>query len=242
MVRADHVARLRDSAPQHVTFSNVKISGRYKGAVHFLPGIHHFTIEDSEILGGFLSMTIHLPADGGWNVIKNNKITGQRKTGGWPWSNIGKKREVISIDSSEHNRIVNNHITDLNYGAIRLYRNCGERNGIRHRIPQYNQIINNVFDYSIGSKGAPTIIVGSRDDKSIAWAEFFNSGVKRYCHDDQGEDGERFTGNDVPESWDTETVRNSSESNSDWAQHNVIADNQVIRLNNPIDSSVLPRS
>ncbi|MCF6239197.1 MAG: right-handed parallel beta-helix repeat-containing protein, partial [Candidatus Marinimicrobia bacterium] len=228
-VRADHVKRLRESAAQHVTFSNVQILGRYKGAVHFLPGVHHFTIEDSEILGGFLGITIHLPADGGWNVIKNNTITGQRKTGGWPGDHVGGKREVISIDSSEHNRIVNNHISDMPYGGIYLYRNCGERGSIRHRIPQYNQIINNVFDYSVGAQNKPTIFVGSRDDKSIKYS--FGVGVKRYCHDDEGNNGERFTGNDSPRAWDTETVRNSSESNSDWAQNNVIADNQLIQFN-----------
>jgi parallel beta-helix repeat protein len=195
--------------------------------VHFLPGVHHFTFEDSEILGGYLGITIHLSADGGWNVIKNNKITGQRKTGGWPGTYIGKRREVISIDSSEHNRIVNNHISDMTYGGIALYRNCGERGSIRHRIPQYNQIINNVFDYSVGGQSKPTIFIGSRDDKSIKWSL---GGVKRYCHDDEGKNGERFRGNDVPEPWDTETVRNSSESNSDWAQNNVIADNQLIKF------------
>lgn len=228
MVRADHVERLRQSAAQHVTFINVKMNGRYLGVVHLLPGVHHFTIENSEILGAFLGLTIHLPADGGWNVIKNNRITGQRKRARWAWSHIGRKREVISIDSSEHNRIVNNHISDMKYGGIKLYRNCGERGDIRHRIPQYNQIINNVFDYSAGDQRIPTIFVGSRDDKSIKFSLGF--GVKKYCHDDEGEDGERFAGNDVPEAWDTETVRNSSESNSDWAQHNVIADNQIINL------------
>lgn len=228
MVRADHVERLRQSAAQHVTFSNVQIAGRYKSAVHFLPGVHHFTIENSEILGGFIGVTIHLPADGGWNVIKNNKITGQRKTGEWTWFKNSRKREVISIDSSEHNRIINNHISDMTYGGIRLYRNCGERGQIRTRIPQYNQIINNVFDYSVGGQRKPTIFVGSRDDKSIKWNL---GGVKRYCHDDEGKNGERFTGNNVPMPWDTETVRNSSESNSDWAQHNMIADNQLIRFN-----------
>lgn len=227
MIRADHVQRLQESAAQHVTFSRAQMEGRWKGVVHFLPGVHHFTIEDSEILGAFLGLTIHLPADGGWNVIKNNRITGQRKRGRFAWSYIGKKREVISIDSSEHNRIVNNHFSDMKYGGIKLYRNCGERGDIRHRIPQYNQIINNVFDYSVGDQSTSTVFLGSRDDKSI---KFAIGGVKRYCHDDEGADGERFTGNDVPMPWDTETVRNSSESNSDWAQHNVIADNQLIQF------------
>jgi hypothetical protein len=213
--------------------------GRYKGVVHFLSGVHHFTIENSEILGAFLGLTIHMPADGGWNVIKNNTITGQRKSDAWFWEYIGKKREVISIDSSEHNRIVNNHFLDMPYGGIYLYRNCGERGDIRHRIPQYNQIINNVFDYSKGNQRVPTVFVGSRDGKTIAKAHFVNGichlvgkecgGVKKYCHEDHGINGERFTGNDVRQPWDTETVRNSSESNSDWAQHNVIADNQMIQ-------------
>ncbi|MCX7554390.1 right-handed parallel beta-helix repeat-containing protein [Marinicella sp. S1101] len=221
VVRADHVERLQASAAQHVTFSNVQILGRLKGAVHLLPGVHHFTIEDSEILGGFHSMTIHLPADGGWNVIKNNRITGQRKRGilfG------GKEREVISIDSSEHNRIVNNHISDMPYGAIRLYRNCGESGAVRHRIPQYNQIINNVFDYSEGDQDKPTIILGSRDDLDTL------GGVKRYCGDDRASDGSAYPSNDDRTYWDTAEVFSSSEDNDDWAQNNVIAENQWIQF------------
>ncbi|MEZ5331853.1 MAG: hypothetical protein R2991_07315 [Thermoanaerobaculia bacterium] len=228
MIRADHVERLRASAPQHVIFSSVKLDGRYKGVVHLQPGVHHFTIQDSELLGAFVAMTVHLPADGGWNVLRDNTITGQRKKARTIFNQIGKKREVISIDSSEHNRIVNNHIADMKYGGIELYRNCGEKGGIRHRVPQYNQIINNVFDYSQGNSNQPMVFLGSRDDKSIKWS--FGHGVKGYCHEDEGPNGERFAGNDVPEIWDTEVVRNSSESNGDWAQHNLIADNQAIRF------------
>lgn len=224
MVRADHVDRLRQSATQHINFSDVKITGRYKGAIHFLPGVHHVTIEDSELYGGFINMTIHLPADGGWNIIKNNKITGQRKTAP-DWFYPGKKREVISIDSSEHNRIVNNYFKNMPYGAIKLYRNCGEKNNIRHRTPQYTQIINNVFDYEGQDSSGPTIMVGSRDDISFTlW------GVKRYCGRDLLENRE-VAGNNDPKPWDTEIIRNSSESNDDWAEHNVIADNQVINKN-----------
>jgi len=228
-IRTDHVDRLQRSAAQHVTFTDSQIIGRYKGAVHFLPGVHHFTIEDSEVLGGFLGITIHLPADGGWNVIKNNRITGQRKTNSLAWEYKGGKREVISIDSSEHNRIVNNHITDMTYGGIFLYRNCGERGSVRHRIPQYNQIINNVFDHSSDPGTHPTVFVGSRDDLSIKYS--FGFGVKRYCHEDEMPGRVRYPTNPVLQPWDTERVRNSSLSNSDWAQNNVIAENQIIRYN-----------
>ena len=227
MIRADHVERLRESAPQHVVFSSVRMHGRYKGVFHMQPGIHHFTVQDSEVLGAFVGLTIHLPADGGWNIIRDSSITGQRKhVPGWKqlrkkWR--GVNREVISIDSSEHNRIVNNHISDMEHEGIKLYRNCGERGSIRHRVPQYNQIINNLFDYSKGGD-KNMVFLGSREDLKRWW------GVKGYCHEDEGSNGERFAGNDVPEPWDTEVVRNSSESNRDWAQHNVIADNQAIGL------------
>ena len=225
MIRADHVQRLQESAPQHVVFSGVRMDGRYRGVLHLQPGVHHFTVQNSELFGAFVGITIHLPADGGWNNIRSNTITGQRKKGRFVWSLIGKKREVISIDSSEHNRIVNNHISNMKYGGIEFYRNCGEKGGIRHRVPQYNQIINNIFDYSDGGN-LETIVLGSRDDRSIRLS--FGRGVKGYCHKDEGDDGSRFAGNDVPMPWDTQVVQNSSESNDDWAQLNVIADNQAI--------------
>lgn len=225
-VRSDHVERLQASAAQHVSLTGMQIQGRYKGAIHLLPGVHHFNIEDSEILGGFHSMTIHLPADGGWNVIKNNRITGQRKIDAAIFSYDNKEREVISIDSSEHNRIINNHISDMSFGGIHLYRNCGESGSVRHRIPQYNQIINNVFDYSSGRQSEPTIFIGTRDDISNTVG-----GVKRYCSDDTGESDRPYPSNDVREYWDNTTVLSSSESNDDWAQNNVIAENQWIQYN-----------
>jgi len=63
MIRTDYVGRLRQSAPQHVTFSRVQMAGRYLEVVHLRPAVHHFTIEDSDILSAFLGISIHLPGD-----------------------------------------------------------------------------------------------------------------------------------------------------------------------------------
>ena len=224
--RADHVSRLQASAAQHLTFSNVEIRGKFRTPVHLLPGVHHVTVRDSTIVGGYAYSTVYLPVDGGWNTLFNNRIYGQ--SGRWSLVDItkpgGGRREVIAIDGSEHNRIVNNHIRRIPYGGIYMYRNCGERNMIRHRPPQYNQIINNVFEYDGRSPGHPAVFIGSRDDLPAAWY----IGTKKYCDEDLGPGGAPYAGNDERFPWDTQVIPNSSESNDDWAGHNVVAQNQFV--------------
>jgi hypothetical protein len=225
--RADHVKRLRESAAQHLEFKNVTIRGQFRTPVHLLPGVHHVTVRDSVIEGGYAFSTVYLPADGGFNQLINNDIWGQSGTwlpdGSQP---SGGRREMIAIDASEHNRIINNRFRRMPYGGIYLFRNCGERGMLRHRPAQYNQFINNVFDFGGRAPSDRTIHIGSRDDIPIQ----INSGPgglghKKYCYEDHAPDGSRYAGNDSRWPWDLNVFPNSSESNGDWAGQNVVSQN-----------------
>lgn len=111
-----------------------------------------------------------------------------------------KKRELIAIDGSSNNKFQSNRFSSLNNGGIYFYRNCGEGGTVRHNTPTGNQIINNVFYYNKYQGYNPSIYLGSRN------------GNRGYCDDDAG------------------YPFGSSENNRDFANNNVIAQNQIYKL------------
>ncbi len=113
-------------------------------------------------------------------------------------------RELIAIDASERNRVFGNYLAGLGNGGIFLYRNCGEGGTIRYTTPSHNEIINNVFYYTPGSGARAAVLVGSRN------------GNRNYC----GHDAARHPG----------VTEGSAGSNLDFAQHNVIMQNQLYHL------------
>lgn len=116
-------------------------------------------------------------------------------------------RELISVDGSADNRIVGNRFSSLNKGGIHLYRNCGELGIIRHQSPVRNKIINNHFYYlHHNDDDYPAIWVGSRNHGRTA------KGKIGYCKDDAG------------------YPYGSSKSDFDFAEHNVIAENRISRI------------
>lgn len=110
------------------------------------------------------------------------------------------KRELIAIDGSAHNSFSQNRFSALNHGGIYLYRNCGEGGTIRHQTPSYNHISNNVFFYRKYKGKLPAVWLGARN------------GNRNYCHAD---DGYSF---------------GSSRDNRDFADNNVIENNQIYKL------------
>lgn len=109
-------------------------------------------------------------------------------------------REQLAVDASAHNLIVGNRFAELRNGGIYMYRNCGEGGTIRHQTPSYNQIINNTFVYKKSNTSKPAIHVASRN------------GNRKYCNDDAG------------------YPFGSSVSNLDFAQNNVLAQNQIMKF------------
>lgn len=109
-------------------------------------------------------------------------------------------RELIAIDGSAHNTFTHNRFSALNHGGIYFYRNCGEGGTIRHQSPSSNQIRNNVFFYRKYNGKLPAIWLGARN------------GNRHYCNADAG------------------FAFGSSVNNADFADNNVIENNQIHRL------------
>lgn len=113
-------------------------------------------------------------------------------------------REVLAIDASNYNTIIDNRFSSLSRGGIYLYRNCGEKGIVRHTTPSHNTIVNNVFYYNDYSPNPysvnPSVYLGSRN------------GSPGYCDDDDGH-----------------TI-GSGASNLDYAQSNVVMQNQIYKL------------
>lgn len=184
-----HTQRAQQAAPKNITFDRMQFIGHGRIPLYFSPGVSFSRVTNSVFSGSSISTVIYLDAESYGNVIQGNKIT--TKT---------NKRELIAIDGSAGNKVVNNYLMNAERGGIYLYRNCGEKGTIRHQTPHKNQITNNAFQYKAGWYVNPSIWLGSRQ------------GRRFHCREDRGY---RF---------------GSSISNRDFAQNNIIQNNQFVGL------------
>jgi len=202
--RPGHTQRARAAAPRNILLSNLKITGLEWISLYLLQGVTGVKVIDSEFTGNAKDVAIYFGAESGFNELRGNYI--HTRTA---------RKQLIAIDGSSDNLIVNNRFSSLNHGGIYLFRNCGEKMIVRHNTPTRNRIINNTFYYDRYRGGNPAVYIGSRD------------GSPGYCNDDNGYDF------------------GSSSSNRDLARFNAIMQNQIrkrtirdmIRTRNPnIDS------
>lgn len=194
---ADHVQKVRAAAPLRTTFERVVIEGSGRIPLYFSPGVSRSRFIAGEITGDTNSVAVYFGAESHANVIRDSYIHAQPRS-----------RELIAIDASDHNKLINNRFASLNHGGIYLYRNCGEapkepanaRGGVRHTTPSHNHIINNSFFYNKYNGEKPAVFLGSRN------------GNRNYCHKD------------------SEGSHGSAISDLDYAQHNVVAMNQIFKF------------
>ncbi len=197
--QAGHPGRVRLAAPWYITLEDLLIEGTGRIPLYLGPGVSYATLRKSEIAGGSSSVGIYLDTESFGNTIRDNYI--HVDTG-----ELEFDREQLAIDGSMANRIINNRFSHLNRGGITMYRNCGEGGTVRHTGPTLNEIINNVFYYTTKFSGkVPAISVGTRNGSGIDSDNIF----RNYCGDDAG----------FP--W------GSSVDDRDFAQHNVIMQNQI---------------
>jgi hypothetical protein len=190
-----HTARVQAAAPTRITLDHLTIEGVVSSEgvaripLYFAAGVTHSSLLYSEIKGTSDSVAIYLDAESALNTIKGNSI--HTATG------RAKPRELIALDGSARNKIIDNDFASLANGGIFLYRNCGEESVVRHQSPVENQIINNVFHFTEHDRGNPAVFVASRN------------GNRSYCGDDRG------------------YPFGSSRDDRDFAKRNVIAQNQI---------------
>ncbi len=183
---AGHTAAAQAAAPRDVTLSDVTIVGTGSIPLYVGPGVLRTTVEGGRFTGRSVSTAIYLDAESAGAVIRNSSF------------DLVTGRELIAVDGSAGNRIVDNRFDLRGRGGVFLYRNCGEDAVIRHQTPSNNIITGNQF--SGASWWRPqTVVVGSRE------------GRRSYCAADKGwpfgsslDDGDHATGNTVR---DNRTVR-----------------------------------
>lgn len=180
-----HTKRMRDAAPRKIVLQNLLITTDEKIPIVFAPGVHKVTLENSVINGRSRSVAMYLDAESGENVIRNNIF------------NMEASREVIAVDGSASNRIVDNIFSMIVRGGVHVYRNSGERGVVRHQEPRFNVISANYFVVE-GMKSGRAVFLGSR-----------NGTNPNYRHDDAQFDF------------------GSGASNRDFAKENVVTGNKA---------------
>lgn len=161
----NYVTIARDNAPSHIVFDHVTITGLGLpcgpdsgncNLLYVYSGVGYFQMLNSEI-NGYTSekaVNIYLDDTSYRNTFRNNTISATTLT-----------REVIAIDGSSENIIVDNRFKVINGGGIFLYRNCGESGSVRRGTPSQNTIVNNIFFYDYLDAGSPAIVVASRNGR-----------------------------------------------------------------------------
>ena len=191
---AGHTARARAAAPRNITLERLDIVTAEPHPLYIALGVTHVKLLDSELRGKTKGVAIYLDAESGYNTVRGNYIHPSTT-----------KRELIAIDGSSDNRIIDNRFSALNRGGIYIYRNCGEAQMPRHNHPRRNQIINNSFFYRRYSGGNPAVYIGSRDGAHGFPKE------PGYCDGDAAYDV------------------GSAVSDRDFARDNVVMQNQIVR-------------
>ena len=191
--RPGHATRMHLMAPTRITLDNLAITARGQTPVYFGMGVTNSRLVNSELKGSARSAAIYLDAESSGNLIKDDDI-----------HTVTNNREVLAVDSSDYNRIIDNRFSALSNGGIYLYRNCGQDGIVRQTTPSYNMIVNNVFYYDKYNPSPdsvnPSVYLGARN------------GNRDYC----GNDSSHPIG--------------SGASDLDYAQHNVVMQNQIYKL------------
>jgi hypothetical protein len=162
----NYVTRARNNAPRSIVFDNVTITGQGLPCapsstdctpLYLHAGVNNFQMLNSTINGKIdrKAVGIYLDDVTTRNTFRNNRI--EPDTDG---------REVMSLDGSSYNTIINNFFSGLDHGGIYLYSNCGEEGSERRGRPTHNTIINNVFYYDRYDGDNPSIFVASRNGNS----------------------------------------------------------------------------
>jgi parallel beta-helix repeat protein len=190
--QAGYVELVRNNAPTRVLLEDLTITAHGRIPLYLAPGVTHTVLRDSELRGRSDAVAVYLDAESAGNTMRANYI------------HTETDRELIAVDGSSENRILNNRFSALNHGGIYLYRNCGLKGTIRHSTPSNNTVINNVFFYKKYTGSNPSVYLGSRN------------GSVGYCDDDLRPGGSAFP-------------YGSSISDLDYAQRNVVMQNQIYR-------------
>ena len=156
-----HTERAQEAAPRRIAIEKSVLLSAGAIPLYIGPGVTGVSLTGSQLRGRSVSVGVYLDAESAGNTIAGNSF------------DIDTAREVIAVDGSARNRVIDNTFRLTWRGGIFLYRNCGEGGTIRHQTPSFNTIAGNRFDYAFPLH-SPAISVGSRE------------GWRLYCGEDAG--------------------------------------------------------
>ena len=157
-----HTERAQAAAPTRVSIEGATLSAAGSTPLYLGPGVTEVALTRSRVIGRANAIAVYLDAESARNTIAGTSF------------DIETSREVIAVDGSARNRIVDNTFRIAWRGGIYLYRNCGEGGTIRHQTPSDNVITGNRFTYAWPIH-LPSVYVGARE----GWRRL-------YCWDDNG--------------------------------------------------------
>jgi parallel beta-helix repeat protein len=197
---ADWTQAVQDYAPTNVTLRDLTVRG--SGDTHQVymgPGTTYATIRRVNFIGKSKGPSIYLSME-----TAHNRVLGCNFN-----AKTGSRREVLSIDGSADNMILNNRFQRCLWGGIYVYRNSGENGVIRHQEPRRNLISRNRFNLS----GMMPIRVGVDEvatELEVPWGIILGSRQGRR---------ERHNDLDAGYPW------GSSASDLDYARDNTVTNN-----------------
>lgn len=204
----DYVRQIRASSPARITFDNISVyNDSFENAVYFEQGVTYSTLSNSTVVHDASGVSLYVSAESAFNTIDNNEFH----------HSSSNKREILALDSTEHNSIINNWFSGANYSAIELYRNCGESGQIRYTGTRHNLIENNILYYSSGYSGdRPGMYIASKN----------GDGTSSYsCDIDASEPHWDIYHVDPSWGWDSDW-ESSSTVDYDYARHNTVIYNR----------------
>lgn len=200
----DHTLQAQAAAPRDVVLEHLDLEAVGPIPIYAGPGTVGLRLTNSQIRGTSRSVALYLDAESAGHLVARNRFE------------LVTAREVIAIDGSAGNRILDNTIRNSGRGGIFLYRNCGEGGTVRHQSPSNNWISGNRFLSATTPSASPTnpaaarapdVWLGSRGGGR--WYCVLDAGVPFGSGRDDGDHADRNTvqGNDGA------TVRDNGRAN-----------------------------
>lgn len=172
-----HTERAQAAAPTRITIEGSRLVASGGTPLYLGPGVTEATLRDSVVTGRAVAIGVYLDAESARNTLRGNTFA------------VETGREVVAVDGSAFNTVVDNTFRSRWQGGIYLYRNCGEGGTIRHQTPSHNVIRGNRFHFA-WPVHFPAVKIGARE------------GWNLYCAEDAGypfgssaDDGDRATDN-----------------------------------------------
>lgn len=170
-------SRIYEVTPQKINLTNISIENTGSSGIYIDDYVQGVVIDRARIENS-PAMAVYFEHSSKNNTLRGSQITNS----GWR-----DKREAVSIDSSSNNLIDSNIFSNNKYGAIFLYRNCGEKfdqdkNQVLRWMPTAGNIIKS--NQITGSKVGVWIASRQSADQQNIGCGIGYYGDKKYALDD----------------------------------------------------------